>query len=1280
MEKNVGQRLLIIGLVVLVAGVFLSQGLRPGQDIAGGTSMIFEIDLASFNKSEWPGIAERVKQQLQQRVDPQGVYDLTWRVHGANRIEVQMPLPPKDAKERRAAYQEALDELYSYELTRGDIERALQLAGDARVQALQELAGRNADAALAALDDFKEAQALSGEDRRQALRELADRIGQAAVTALEVKDLDTRRAAIEKVVGDRLDLLVDAAERYDAVQEARTALERGPEVADTQATTAPADQPKTREDLQEELRDAEELYEDAVAAVMNTNVNRRRFEEILELEKNSEMRQRSLGEIKAAQADLRTHIEDVVAKFEAWRSGKRALDGPSDLKRLMRGAGRLEFRILPARDPGNPTKFDDERAQLQDGRTKHLENSPYGWFEIDNPLQFFNLDTPAELEEFDYENYHYVIDKVGDTYYVLAHTDPDKTLLDDTAREWTLEDARVQRNPNGQLEVHFQLDVVGGDMFADLTRANIDNPLCILVDDVAYSAANIQSTIRRSGRITGDFSPAKVNYLVRTMEGGTLAARLKDTPLSERTVGSSLGETNRDRAVRAGLYGGVAVILIMLIYYGACGAIANVALALNVMLILAAMAMLNARITLVGIAGIILSVGMAVDANVLIYERIREEKDRGSSLRMMIKNGYDKALSTIFDANITTLLTCVIIYYVGSEEVKGFGLTLGWGIVLNLFTSIFVTRTFFLLLAKYNVIKDLKMMRLVGVPNIDWYAKRKIFLPISLIILVIGLGLLFERGGDAFDVEFRGGVAAEFEVTDPNITDAAVSEALEEISGEINAVAQRIDEATVTPVADELATYRVALPDAPASLLAAMVTEPLEDRDMLQRGNAITAPADTNHIIVRTKGEVTTESLTEAIHGLKETLTDAAGNLAQSNVNAVLEVGGVAQQGLVWNLTTTVTNQRLVQHALVQALEDKIAIQPSVAYNFQGDGDLPYPVTNRNLNVVVPGLRAGLNREVTDYLDGAAMRFTALDPPQTVATLRERIDNMHFQPDFEDQPKRRYEIIGLTQASGVDGSELTTEAGEPLWEDIVVLSVDPDLRYRDDADRWAAGFAMQELSLIRSALADEQTLRKVMQFKPQIADRSTQQAFMALLLSWAMIILYLWIRFGRPMYGIAGVAALIHDALIALAFVGISGWIGGHDHPWGEALLISDFKINMTVVAALLTIIGYSINDTIVVFDRIRETRGRLGQVTPEIINTSINQTLARTIMTSFTTFVVLLLAYWFGGSSIRAFNYCMMIGVITGSYSSIAIASPLLMVQLGKRFGGAPAAARAAS
>ncbi|MBN2446850.1 MAG: protein translocase subunit SecD, partial [Phycisphaerae bacterium] len=896
-----------------------------------------------------------------------------------------------------------------------------------------------------------------------------------------------------------------------------------------------------------------------------------RFQEVLELEKGSQTRVQSLAQIKEEQPHLAQQIDDVLAKYATYREGKRFLDGPGDLKRLVRGAGKLEFRILEPPSPDNPQKHQRYRRQLQEERREIVPGDPVGWFKIDEPMQFFNFESPAELAQFNPENDPtHVVEKVGDDYYVLAKLGPRDGLLqgDKTQRPWKLRGARVDRDDNGRPSVSFALDVVGGGMFETLTRANIGQQLCILVDDVAYSSAVIQSAIRTNGQITGEFSPDKVRYLVQTMEGGMLPGRLKDTPLSEITVGSSLGEVNRDSAVRAGLYGAIAVVIVMILYYWYCGAIAVVALSMNVLLVLAALAMLNARITLDGIAGIILAVGMAVDANVLIYERMREEKDRGASLRMIVKNGYDKALSTIFDSNITTLLTCVIIFYVGSEEVKGFGLTLGWGIVLNLFTSVFVTRTLFTLLLKLNLIKNIGMMRLIGVPKIDWYAKRKFFLPLSFVVLVIGLFLLWERGRDnVLDVEFLGGVTAEVEMKPPlegeqDLNDREIRDALANVADGIRDDAELLSSATVTAASD-IGAYHVRVEGIDGPRLAAMITEPLDAKNLLERnvgdGGVVATPGQ-QEVTVYLQADKTQEALTAAIQGLK--LQDDAGNLRKATVNAVLSVGDVEQAGRIWNVTTTVTNMRLVEYALTEALGEHMKIQPSVQYAFRGAGDRPYPITARNLADVVPGLPLGVNASVTDYLGGAAIYLDQLDPPQSLDALRTRIGNMYFKPDYADQPRRDFDVLGIERA----GEEVDDE-GRPLYRGVVVVSVDPDVLYSVDPEAWWTDFAKGQLSLVQTALSTEQTLRRVMQFKPQIAAQSTRQASVALLLAWAMIIGYVWIRFGRPIYGVAAVSALIHDALIALAFVGFSGWLGGVDHPIGNALLISDFKINMTIVA-----------------------------------------------------------------------------------------------------------------
>jgi len=1233
MEKNLGQRWVIIAVVIVIGAVLLwppSQKLRPGLDIAGGTSLIFEIDTTAAEND--PGLAERVKSLLQKRVDPSGVYNLTWRVQGRNRIEVQMPLPPKEATARRLAYSEALDKLYAEELRRGQLEAALRLEGAERAAALDKLAQGNAEAQLAALH---------GEDAA------------------------AWQTAVQQTVAKRKALLEECGLRYDALRAADEALRKGPPESQpasgastepaTQPNTEPASAPVTAETLKQAQRDASELFEDAVLDVLNTNLNRRRFEEILELDEKSTVREKSVEQTRQTHADVRDLMDDVLANYKTWRGGKQYLESSGDLKRLLRGAGKLEFRILTEPDPGNPTRYERHREQLKEGRLR-LPDEELGWFRIDNPMQFFNFDSPAQLQAYrPAEDQRNVVDKLENDYYVLAKMSPDDGLLQDVKgqRKWRLVRARIDRDEHGKWAVSFELDVIGGQMFENLTRRNLNKPLGILVDDVIYSAPNIRSTIRTHGQITGEFSLDKVRYLVQTMEGGMLPARLKDTPLSERTIGSSLGEANRDSAQRAGLIGVAAIFVVMVGYYRLCGLIAFIAMLLNVFLTLAALAMLGARITLDGIAGLILSVGMAVDANVLIYERMREEKERGASLRMIIKNGYDRALSTILDCNLTTLLTCVIIYYVGSEEVKGFGLTLGWGIALNLFTAVFVTRVIFATLLKWNWIKDIRMLKLIGVPNIDWYHKAKFLVPVTVLITIIGVALLFVRGkNNVFDIEFLGGVAAEFELKQQGLDDVTISKRLEKVSGDVMGDARRLDQVSVEPVPDEASAFSISLAGADAARLEALLIEPLEAENLLQRGQARPAPGAT-HWIVRVAGDVTAQQLTDKIRALSNPLYQVAENLSRSNVNSVLEVSGVAQGGLVWNVTTTATNMRLFEYALKTALGDQMRVQESVKY-VRHFPDRPYAITQRLLDADVPGLPTGVNADVTDYLDGAAIYLDQLDPPQSLAGLRGRIDNMLFQPDFQNMPKWRLDVVGVTPASGAD------DKGNPLYSGVVIVTADPGLRFRDDPQAWYTGFVQPELHLIDTALTSAQSLRKVMQFKPQVAATATQQAALALVLSWAMIVAYVWIRFGKLSYGIGGVAGLIHDVLLALAFVGFSGWIAAT--VIGRTLMVEDFKINMPIVAALLTIIGYSVNDTIVVFDRIRETRGRLGIVTPEIINASINQTLSRTIMTVFTVFVVIVIAYILGGSSIRGFNYCMLVGVLTGCYSSIAIASPLLL------------------
>jgi len=228
----------------------------------------------------------------------------------------------------------------------------------------------------------------------------------------------------------------------------------------------------------------------------------------------------------------------------------------------------------------------------------------------------------------------------------------------------------------------------------------------------------------------------------------------------------------------------------------------------------------------------------------------------------------------------------------------------------------------------------------------------------------------------------------------------------------------------------------------------------------------------------------------------------------------------------------------------------------------------------------------------------------------------------------------------------------------------VYVSSEPEAGYRQlSEDEWAR-FVENETRKITAAAQMQTSLPRVTQIAPSIGKQAKTRALVAIILSLLAIVIYIWIRFGTARYGFAAIVALMHDVCITLGAVVACTYIAGTS--LGQALLIGDFKIDLAMIAAFLTIIGYSLNDTIVVFDRIRENRGRLATLSPRIITTSINQTLSRTLLTSFTTFIVVLVMYIWGGPGLRGFTFAMLVGILVGTYSSIAIAAPILI--LGKK------------
>ncbi|MBK8271241.1 MAG: protein translocase subunit SecF [Planctomycetes bacterium] len=246
-------------------------------------------------------------------------------------------------------------------------------------------------------------------------------------------------------------------------------------------------------------------------------------------------------------------------------------------------------------------------------------------------------------------------------------------------------------------------------------------------------------------------------------------------------------------------------------------------------------------------------------------------------------------------------------------------------------------------------------------------------------------------------------------------------------------------------------------------------------------------------------------------------------------------------------------------------------------------------------------------------------------------------------------------MFGLTPASGTPN----------LYSRLLVVVNDENYPLFDEqgniSGQWQSKLAGPEVKLLQAALQRQTSLSQITQFDPEVSGEAKVQAYVALALSWIVIIGYLWFRFGSARWGAAAVIALIHDVTLSAGALALTSLIAGT--ALGNLLLINEtFRIDLAVVAALLTIIGFSVNDTIVIFDRIRENRGRMKDLTVDIVNSSINQTMSRTILTTLTAFLTVTIMYIWGGRGIHSINFTLMIGMITGTYSTIAIATQFLL------------------
>ncbi len=1227
MNRNVSWKIVLTLVLVLVAVWTLyppHKTLKPGIDLGGGTSLIYEIDTQDLREVEKRNLAENMITVLRRRIDPANIQNLIWRPQGNNRFEIQMPLASAEAKDKRINFEQTRSNLLDANVNRAFVLRLLTKPAQERSEKFTELA-RNDPNRLEILETlatvFDERQELQNK-RDELFQELSSSEEKISSAGLDVDQIKRSRVDWSKLdeqkLQDSLKAVADANDKLDLLDGYVKTFTQWAGVMDQ---------------LTKPDEGSNDKFNAAKQAINKLNLSEDQINLCLEIPANSSKRDKAIEELKTKFPKRTERIDKVVAAFDQYRPFRGRLDDPKDLQRMLKGAGILEFRILPTHNQGD---LDEDQINayvnsLQEKGPGYSSDNQYKWCEIENPTEWHAADkshNPA------------ITAKFGEKTYVLACVKDEQVMLHGSgSKQWKLQRAKSTSDQMGRRAIGFLLDERGKKPFANVTGKNIGRPLCILLDGIAISAPNVESRILGDGIITGTFTQLQVEDMVNKLNAGSLPARLIEQPVSVNTIGPSIGADNRNQGIRAGFIGLMAVIATMLIYYMMSGAIADVALLLNILFVLAIMATVRATFTLPGIAGIILTIGMSVDANVLIFERIREEQQKGSSLRIAIANGYQRAFRTIFDANLTTFITAAILYWVASEEIKGFAIVLMLGIASSMFTALFVTRLIFDVLLSKRLIKDhLSMLRLIHKPNVDWMRLRPIFFGISILLIASGLTVFFTRDdlkNNKYDIEFTGGTNVQINLKqDANLSRQNVEDAIQSIGREMN-----------NPAMATANVYSVGEPYSEAG------TEKLHRQYEI---NTTETNKTTASLVLGENEQLTAEEVAASIRSAlaKSRFSGRLSNLrvipdanestkftvatSQMNLSLVKDVLKAAFPN------ATISEPRVnevVNDAIMTAFGDKLEIQqnlkPTIASQDKIDEQTieSYP-------------------ELGDYLGGVKV-ICELERAVTVADLKQRFGDLRFKPDTRDLNWYDYTLLSHELEPLADPNQ--------TLKSFAYVSADPEAGSRDlSTDEWTR-FVDNEKQKVTEATQLETSLPRVRQFDPSVGGEAKTRALIAIVLSLFAIITYIWVRFGNVRYGIAAIAALIHDVCITLGAVAACTYIAGK--PIGEILMVSDFKINLAMIAAFLTLIGYSLNDTIVVFDRIRENRGKGKQVTSRMITDSINQTISRTIMTSFTTFVVVLIMYIFGGQNLRGFTFAIGLGVIVGTYSSIAIAAPIILI-----------------
>jgi SecD/SecF fusion protein len=650
--------------------------------------------------------------------------------------------------------------------------------------------------------------------------------------------------------------------------------------------------------------------------------------------------------------------------------------------------------------------------------------------------------------------------------------------------------------------------------------------------------------------------------------------------------------------------------------------------------------LVKATFTLPGLAGLVLMLGMAVDANVLIYERLREERERGASLALAIRNGYDRAFPTIIDTHLSSIFTAVVLYIVGNDQLKGFGISLTVGLIISLFTSLYMTRLLFDFWLAKGWLHKLSMFRLLSKTNIDFMAIRYYWFTATIILTIVG-GAIFvfrlDKGG--LNIDFVGGTAYSAELV------------------------ERVDTAKLRDLFAESRQDR---------LLKVADVQPVEEKDGKASKFKITYAKDGD---LYTENETVFVELSES--ATKAQLEKRAGRLEDVSIEKIYVTTAEGGSRDYFTLRTAEKSPDLVQVMIDRLMVEKDdkgkrkdLLKKILLSDYQIDA-------NSGKTAVLSFTDPSGAPEFASTAQMTRLLKRQIDSSY-IADLKDKRDELDAKKvpagTLEEQ-KKKDEIKKLeTEINDLEliNNQMTLkgigpdEGGRFQWMELVLTRpLSKDVKDASSKLETVLGEAKKSFEKRRQP-------ERLENFDSQLAQETQNRALIAIVASWAAILLYLWIRFGNWTFGMAAVLCLVHDLFFTLGIIAFCHWL--HDIPFfGSVLGLRDFKIDLQTVAALLTLVGYSVSDTIVVFDRIREVRGKNPELTPKMINDSVNQTLSRTLLTATSVWLVVMVLYFLGGEGVHLFAFVMVVGVIVGTYSSIYIASPLLLIfGEGKRPAGA--------